>query len=82
MSTAPAPPMCAACQAPMAPGFLLDRGYNDQGRVAEWIEGAPDPSFWQGLKLDGRQRLPVESWRCSACGLLTSYARAPSPPAG
>lgn len=63
----------------MQSGFLLDRGYNDQGRVAEWIEGAPAPSFWQGLALDGRLRLPVESWRCPSCGLLAHYARANTP---
>ena len=26
-----------------------------------------------------RLRLPVETWRCPACGLLASYARTVSP---
>ena len=80
-STPPAAPVCSACQQPLQPGFLLDRGYHDPARVAEWIEGAPQPSFWQGLQLDGRLRLPVESWRCPACGLLAHYARTIPPAA-
>lgn len=71
-----ATPQCPACRVPMQEGFLLDRGYNDQYRIGEWVEGRPEPGFWRGLKLDDRQRLPVQSWRCPACGLLASYARA------
>jgi len=76
---APAAPLCAACRVPLQRGFMLDLGYNDQARAAEWVEGAPQPSFWRGLQLDGRLRLPVQSWRCPACGLLAQYA--PTPPA-
>ena len=69
MSTAPPPeptpaahaaPLCAACRVPLQRGFMLDLGYNDQARAAEWVEGAPQPSFWRGLQLDGRLGLPVQ----------------------
>jgi hypothetical protein len=43
-------------------------------RQSAWIDGAPEPSFWSGLKLKGHQRLPVTTYRCSACGYLESYA--------
>ena len=71
-------PNCPTCRVPMQEGFLLDRGYNDQYRVGEWVAGAPEPGFWQGLKLGDRLRLPVQSWRCPGCGLLACYAR-PTP---
>ena len=41
----PAAPVCAACRVPLQRGFMLDLGYNDQARAAEWVEGAPQPSF-------------------------------------
>ena len=65
-----AAPVCAACHTP------LQRGGT---HVSEWVEGVPEPGFWQGLKLGDRLRLPVETWRCPACGLLASYARTVSP---
>ena len=43
---APAAPLCPACRVPLQRGFMLDLGYNDQARAAEWVEGAPQPSFW------------------------------------
>jgi hypothetical protein len=56
------------------PGFVLDQtqgGY----RPSAWVEGAPEPSFWTGLKLKGHERLPVTTYRCTGCGYLESYAR-------
>ena len=74
-----AAPVCAACHTPLQRGVTLDRGYNDRYHVSEWVEGVPEPGFWQGLKLGDRLRLPVETWRCPACGLLASFARTVSP---
>lgn len=39
-----------------------------------WIEGSPEPSFWTGIQLKGRQRLLVTTYRCRGCGYLESYA--------
>jgi hypothetical protein len=54
----------------MEPGFLLDGRYQ-----AEWMKGAHERSLWTSTKFRGKERRRVESWRCTACGLLKSYAR-------
>lgn len=64
---------CPRCQGSMAVGFILD---NTEGgyRVANWVEGAPVPSMWVGVKLGQRTKYEVQTWRCSRCGFLESYA--------
>jgi hypothetical protein len=57
----------------MEAGFVLDQMYGEMAQTA-WIEGAPERSFWTGVKLKGRERLPVSTFRCPACGYLESYA--------
>ena len=44
----------------------------------KWVEGEPQYSIWTGLKLRGKERLPVTTYRCSRCGFLESYAEAAS----
>ncbi|HEX8244559.1 MAG TPA: hypothetical protein VF541_13730 [Longimicrobium sp.] len=57
----------------MTSGFLLDHG--DKGNsTTEWVEGAPEKSFWTGLKLKDRRRYPVVADRCERCGFLELYA--------
>jgi hypothetical protein len=60
----------------MEEGFLLDQTHGGNAQ-ANWIEGVPTPSFWTGLKLGDRQRIPVTTYRCGSCGYLESFA-APS----
>ena len=67
-------PTCAKCGSAMEAGFVLDQTHDAVMRQSAWIEGAPEPSFWTGLKLKGHQRLPVTTYRCCACGYLESYA--------
>jgi hypothetical protein len=57
----------------MEEGFVLDRthGANLQ---SSWIEGPPETSFWTGLKMKGREQIPVTTFRCSKCGYLESFA--------
>jgi hypothetical protein len=62
---------CPKCGSPMTTGFLLDM--KDSAKVTEWVEGAPEKSFW-GLKLKGRRRFPVTADRCERCGFLELYA--------
>ncbi|MBV8685792.1 MAG: hypothetical protein JOZ90_08970 [Alphaproteobacteria bacterium] len=64
---------CPKCGGAMAEGFTLDK---IQGGVAaaSWVEGTPEKSFWTGLKLKGRARLDIATWRCRRCGYLESYA--------
>ena len=66
-------PTCAKCGKAMEAGFVL--GYDHGTRTqSAWIHGAPEPSFWTGVKLKGHQRLPVTTYRCTGCGFLESYA--------
>jgi predicted RNA-binding Zn-ribbon protein involved in translation (DUF1610 family) len=65
---------CPSCRVAMEEGFLLDKGDYNAPSQQEWAEGAPEPSFWTGLKLKGKEKLPVTTFRCPNCGLLQSYA--------
>ncbi len=67
--------VCVKCQGTMARGFLLEQDANHRYQPAQWVEGEPVKSFWTGLTLKGRTKLPVETWRCGRCGFLESYAR-------
>jgi hypothetical protein len=68
-------PNCPGCRTPMDEGFMLDRGHGNAPSPAQWAEGAPERSWWQGLKLKGKDRIAVTTYRCPRCGLLQSYAR-------
>lgn len=57
----------------MEPGFVLDQTYGANTQ-SSWIEGAPERSVWTGIKLKGRERYAVTTFRCSTCGYLESYA--------
>ena len=54
-------------------GVIIDVGY---GAVTQssWVDGEPEKSIWTGLKLKGRVRIPVITYRCPHCGYLESYA--------
>ena len=63
---------CPKCAGGKERGFLLDQGYGTYTQP-EWVEGVPDRSIWTGLKLRGKTRLKVFTWRCRRCGFLESY---------
>ena len=65
---------CPKCHAAMEQGFMLD---NSHGAIAkpEWASGPIEQSWWAGVKTRGRERLVVETYRCTSCGFLESYAR-------
>jgi hypothetical protein len=58
----------------MDEGFIADR-IEGGHQVPQWVEGAPEKSFWTGLKIKGRSTFPVRTFRCRHCGFLESYAR-------
>ena len=67
-------PQCPKCNGEMMQGFLLD--HSDAGRLnSHWAVGAPQNSFWGGLKKP-ELSLPVGAYRCSDCGYLELYALA------
>jgi uncharacterized protein DUF6487 len=65
---------CPRCSGEMETGFLLGRGRNLY-RPAEWFAGQPEINLMGGIKLRGKRRFRVQSWRCTQCGFLEQYAR-------
>jgi hypothetical protein len=61
---------CTKCKARMEEGFSLTL---PRGRVESWVSGAPDWSVWWGLNLKGKKRVPVRTFRCTACGYLECF---------
>jgi len=59
----------------MTEGFVLDIGQNGGRTVTSWVEGAPEKSFWLGVKLGSRAKFEIQTWRCARCGFLESYAK-------
>ena len=70
---------CPRCRGELRAGYTMDRGDYNMPAVARWVAGAPEPSFWSGLKLKERDVFPVTTYRCERCGYLESYAH-PEPP--
>ena len=68
-----ADPTCPKCRGEMEDGFLVDHTYGTAA-ASEWVEGPVEASFWTGVKLRGRERRRVSTWRCLRCGYLESYA--------
>ena len=64
---------CPKCSGQMEEGFVLDRTYGSNAQ-ASWIEGPATRSIWTGVKMKGREQLPVTTFRCSSCGYLESFA--------
>lgn len=56
----------------MDPGYLLEHSSNG-AQQTEWIAGMPEKR-WYGLRLKGRVKLHVLTYRCPRCGVLQSYA--------
>ena len=66
---------CPKCQGAMTEGYVLNVNEYGQFTASAWVEGAPEKSFWRGLKLDNRAQYQVQAWRCGRCGFLESYAK-------
>ncbi|MEZ0244546.1 MAG: hypothetical protein ACAH11_14320 [Sphingomonas sp.] len=58
----------------MTQGLILDTNQSGAHAVSSWIEGAPDRG-WLGLKLRGRTKYEILTWRCGRCGFLEGYAK-------
>ncbi len=68
---------CPLCRGSMEEGFSVD--YTNAGpRRTEWVAGTPKPSMWTGISLRNTRRYAVETFRCTECGFLASYAIAPT----
>ena len=63
---------CAKCGNDMQRGFVVDQARG--GPIAPtWLGGAPEYGF-TGLKVSGKLRIEVVTFRCVNCGYLESYA--------
>ncbi len=62
------PDTCPKCQGPMQEGFIFSF------RPSRWIAGSPEPSLWTVIKISGKEQHPIQSYRCTSCGYLESYA--------
>jgi phage FluMu protein Com len=65
---------CPKCKGPMDEGFVPDHGHHHTVLTAKWQEGAPERSFWRGIKIDDQTQYEIKSYRCRKCGYLESYA--------
>jgi predicted nucleic-acid-binding Zn-ribbon protein len=66
---------CPKCSTSMAEGFVVDVSHGTMA-VTNWVEGAPEKNMWTGLKLSGKARSEIATWRCNRCGFLEQYALA------
>jgi hypothetical protein len=64
---------CSKCGGAMEEGFILDHGDYEYKRQQIWVEGAPEPSFWSGIKTSGRMAFNVQAQRCVGCNFLEFY---------
>ena len=68
-------PRCAKCGGEMHEGFIVELGDQNISTISRWIAGAPQKSAWWGLTMKGREQYEVQTFRCTSCGYLESYAR-------
>lgn len=57
----------------MEEGFTLEDNL-ERRVVSAWYRGKPVKGFFQGVKIAKLPRIPIQTWRCTACGRLESYA--------
>jgi formate dehydrogenase maturation protein FdhE len=72
---------CPDCGGEMVEGFILDLA-DSALRVPRWLRGSPERSAWTGVKTKDTECRPVETYRCTKCGLLRSYANTEVNPPG
>jgi len=70
------PTQCPKCAGEMAQGFIADKSGGFSREVSEWVEGVPEKGFL-GESAPAERRIPISTFRCSACGFLELYARHP-----
>jgi hypothetical protein len=69
-------PVCPKCQGAMSQGFIMDQNMQSGTTVSTWQEGAPQRSFWTGIKRGPAEQHQTITYRCNRCGFLESYAPA------
>ena len=67
------PSECPKCKGDMEEGFILDVTHGHR-LASHWVAGAPEKSFWLGVKVKGKRLMNVRTFRCKSCGYLESYS--------
>src|SRR5271170_6266458 len=63
---------CSKCGGRLEKGFILDHTGASYAHRSSWTPGDPKKTFWSGL--DITNAVPVDTFRCTSCGYLESYA--------
>jgi hypothetical protein len=74
VDTSPSPTRCTHCGAEeLELGFIEDRGQHSGG-YGRWVQGSLELGVFGGARRMGRQRRPIEAYRCSRCSHLELFA--------
>jgi len=65
---------CPKCRGSMEVGVIADQTYGTV-LVSTWQEGPPEKNFLGSLKMRGKSRIAITTYRCASCGYLESYAK-------
>ncbi len=65
---------CPKCRGSMQLGVIADTSYGTI-HVSTWQEGPPEMNFLGSLKVRGKLRIGITTYRCTSCGYLESYAK-------
>jgi hypothetical protein len=65
---------CPKCGGRMETGFILEGTRHNPHGVTKWIQGAPEFGLFKAVKVRGKTKLDIETWRCGRCAYLESYA--------
>ena len=66
------PDSCSKCGGQLEKGFIVDHTGAQYAQRSSWNPGDPKKAFWSGL--DITNAVPVDTFRCTSCGYLESYA--------
>jgi predicted nucleic-acid-binding Zn-ribbon protein len=64
---------CPKCKSAMQEGFVFDHGDFNVKMKPVRVEGAPEESFWSGLKTTNKAMFTVRAHRCPQCNYLEFY---------
>jgi len=64
---------CPRCSGSMEPGFIVDEGYGTR-TASRWFRGEAQYGFFGSLKVRRKEGVDVDTYRCTRCGYLESYA--------
>ena len=57
----------------MEEGFIPDASYGAI-HIGSWVEGTPEKGWTGSVKLKGKRKFDITTYRCTSCGYLESYA--------